>query len=72
MIETISIHNRSVVSRTEKAGNITRESPVNACANRDIGSKMTDLLKGLQFSATKEDIQIMKLKPINENIVNEV
>jgi hypothetical protein len=33
---------------------------------------MTDLLKGLQFSATKEDIQIMKLKPINENIVNEV
>jgi hypothetical protein len=61
-------------SQTERVGDITGEPPVNASTNRDTASKMANLLEGLQFPATKEDIKnhINRKSPSMGNRVNDV
>ena len=44
-------------SQTERIGDTTVKPPVNAPINRNTVSKMANLLEGLQFLATKEDIK---------------
>ena len=50
--------NQSGVSSTfDRAGDVSREPPTNEATNRKTASKMANLLEGLQFPATKEDIK---------------
>ncbi len=61
-------------SQTERVGDITVKPPVNAPTNRDTVSKMANLLEGLQFPATKEDIKnhLNRKSPSMGNRVNDV
>ncbi len=63
-----------VDSSSERAGDLTGEPPVNSTTNRNTASKMANLLEGLQFPATKEDIKthINRKSPAMGNRVNDV
>ena len=61
-------------STTERAGDTTGEPPTNEAINRKTASKMANLLEGLQFPATKEDIRnhINRKSPSMGNRINDV
>jgi hypothetical protein len=61
-------------SKTERAGDTTGEPPANEAVNRKTASKMANLLEGLQFPATKEDIKnhINRKSPSMGNRINDV
>ena len=47
----------SIGARTERVGDITGEPPTNKTVDKDKASKMANLLEGLQFPATKQEIK---------------
>jgi len=61
-------------STTERAGDTTGEPTTNEAVNRKTASKMANLLEGLQFPATKEDIKnhINRKSPSMGNRINDV
>src|SRR3954467_3910483 len=61
-------------STTERAGDATGQPPANEAINRKTASKMANLLEGLQFPATKEDIKnhINRKSPSMGNRINDV
>jgi hypothetical protein len=61
-------------STAERAGDTTGEPPTNEAVNRVTASKMANLLEGLQFPATKEDIKnhINRKSPSMGNRINDV
>jgi hypothetical protein len=61
-------------STTERAGDTTGEPPTNEAINRKTASKMANLLEGLQFPASKEDIKnhINRKSPSMGNRINDV
>jgi len=61
-------------STTERAGDTTGEPTTNEAVNRKTSSKMANLLEGLQFPATKEDIKnhINRKSPSMGNRINDV
>src|SRR5690348_18011075 len=63
-----------VGATSERAGDAAGEPAVNAATNRDTASKMANLLEGLQFPATKEDIKnhINRKSPTMANRINDV
>lgn len=60
--------------RTERVGDITGEPPTNKAADKDKASKMANLLEGLQFPATKQEIKAhLNMKsPSMGNRINDV
>ena len=44
-------------ARAERVGDLRGEPPTNEATNMESASKMANLLEGLQFPATKEDIR---------------
>ena len=44
-------------SSIERAGDISGEPPTNEATNRDVASKLANLLEGLTFPASKEEIK---------------
>jgi hypothetical protein len=66
--------NSGIDSSVDRVGDLTGEPPVNAPIDRDKASKMANLLEGLQFPATKEEIKdhINRKSPSMGNRVNDV
>ena len=64
----------NIGARTERVGDITGEPPTNKAADKDKASKMANLLEGLQFPATKEEIKAhLNMKsPSMGNRINDV
>jgi hypothetical protein len=64
----------SIGPRTERVGEITSEPPTNKAVDKDKASKMANLLEGLQFPATKEEIKAhLNMKsPSMGNRINDV
>jgi hypothetical protein len=64
----------SIGARTERVGEITSEPPTNKAVDKDKASKMANLLEGLQFPATKEEIKAhLNMKsPSMGNRINDV
>ena len=58
----------------ERAGDASGEPAINAATSRDTASKMANLLEGLQFPATKEDVRnnINRKSPAMGNRINDV
>ena len=58
----------------ERVGDRTGEPPVNAATNRNTASKLANLLEGLQFPASKDDIKnhLNRKSPAMGNRVNDV
>jgi hypothetical protein len=58
----------------ERVGDLRGEPPTNQATNRETASKMANLLEGLQFPATKEDIRnhINRKSPSMGNRINDV
>jgi hypothetical protein len=63
-----------VGSTLERAGDLTGKPPSNEATNTKTASKMANLLEGLQFPATKEDIKnhINRKSPAMGNRINDV
>jgi hypothetical protein len=63
-----------VDATTERVGDSTGEPATNETTDRDAASKMANLLEGLQFPATKEDIKnhINRKSPTMANRINDV
>src|SRR5918912_2855431 len=61
-------------ARAERVGDLRGEPPINEATNRASASKMANLLEGLQFPATKEDIRnhINRKSPAMGNRINDV
>jgi hypothetical protein len=61
-------------ARAERVGDLRDEPPTNEATNRESASKMANLLEGLQFPATKEDIRnhINRKSPAMGNRINDV
>lgn len=59
---------------TERVGDLTVESASNKTADRDKAAKMANLLEGLEFPATKEDIRrhVNEKSPSMGNRINDV
>ena len=58
----------------ERVGDLTGEPPTNESTNRDIASKMANLLEGLTFPASKEEIKdhLNRKSPTMGNRINDV
>lgn len=61
-------------AKAERVGDLRGEPPTNQATNRETASKMANLLEGLLFPATKEDIKnhINKKSPAMGNRINDV
>jgi hypothetical protein len=61
-------------ARAERVGDLRGEPPTNEATDRETASKMANLLEGLKFPATKEDIRshINKKSPTMGNRINDV
>jgi hypothetical protein len=61
-------------ARAERVGDLRAEPPTNEATNTESASKMANLLEGLQFPATKEDIRnhINRKSPAMGNRINDV
>jgi len=61
-------------ARAERVGDLRGEPPTNEATNRESASKMANLLEGLQFPASKEDIRnhINRKSPAMGNRINDV
>jgi hypothetical protein len=55
-------------SSIERAGDISGEPPTNEATDRDVASKLANLLEGLRFPASKEEIK----DPAMGNRINDV
>jgi hypothetical protein len=68
------INQSGIDARAERVGDLRGEPPTNEATNRETASKMANLLEGLQFPATKEDIRnhINKKSPSMGNRINDV
>ncbi len=66
--------NSGMDSSADRVGDLTGEPAINAPTDRDKASKMANLLEGLQFPATKEEIKdhINRKSPSMGNRVNDV
>jgi len=66
--------NSGIDSTSERAGDSTGEPPINQATDRDKAAKMANLLEGLQFPATKEDIKnhINRKSPAMGNRINDI
>jgi hypothetical protein len=64
----------SIGARTERVGDVTGDPPTNKVVDKDKASKMANLLEGLQFPATKEEIKAhLNMKsPSMGNRINDV
>jgi hypothetical protein len=58
----------------ERVGDLTGEPPTNESTNRDIASKMANLLEGLTFPTGKEEIKdhLNRKSPTMGNRINDV
>ena len=75
MIGTIpTVRNQALVQHRREQEMLAGEPAVNAGTNRDTASKMANLLEGLQFPATKEDVRnyINRKSPAMGNRTNDV
>jgi hypothetical protein len=63
-----------VSSTLKRAGDVTGEPATNEASDRKTASKMANLLEGLQFPATKDDIKnhINRKSPAMGNRINDV
>jgi hypothetical protein len=63
-----------VDATVERVGDIKGEPPINKAIDRDTASKMANLLEGLEFSTTKENIKshLNKKSPTMGNRINDV
>jgi hypothetical protein len=61
-------------SKAERVGGITGEPPTNEAMDRDKASKLANLLEGLKFPATKEEIRnhLNARSPSMGNRINDV
>src|SRR5439155_25532078 len=61
-------------AKAERVGDLRGEPPTNQATNRGTASKMANLLEGLQFPATKEDVRnhINRKSPAMGNRINDV
>ena len=61
-------------ARVERAGDVTGESPANVATDRTQASKLANLLEGIRFPATKEEIRrhVNMKSPLMGNGTNEV
>jgi hypothetical protein len=61
-------------STTERAGDRMGEPPINEATNKDVASKLANLLEGLQFPAAKNEIKdhINRKSPAMGNRINDV
>jgi hypothetical protein len=61
-------------AKAERVGDLRGEPPTNEATSRGKASKMANLLEGLQFPATKEDIRnhINRKSPAMANRINDV
>ena len=66
--------NNSGIDAIDRAGEITGEPPDNEAIDRDKAAKMANLLEGLEFPATKEDIKnhINRKSPAMGNRINDI
>jgi hypothetical protein len=64
----------SIGARTKRVGDIIGDLPTNKALDKDKASKMANLLEGLQFPATKEDIKahLTMKSPSMGNRINDV
>ena len=68
---TLTVPNQELEQRV---GDLRSEPPTNEATSRETASKMANLLEGLQFPATKEDIRkhIKRKSPAMGNRINDV
>ncbi len=61
-------------STTERVGDISGEAPTNEVTDRDVASKLANLLEGLIFPANKEEIKnhLNRKSPSMGNRINDV
>jgi hypothetical protein len=61
-------------SSIERAGDISGEPPTNEATDRDVASKLANLLEGLRFPASKEEIKdyLNRKSPAMGNRINDV
>ncbi|HEX7032350.1 MAG TPA: hypothetical protein VF172_05065 [Nitrososphaera sp.] len=64
----------SGIDATGRAGEIAEKPPDNEAIDRDKAAKMANLLEGLEFPATKEDIKnhINRKSPAMGNRINDI
>ena len=60
-------------AEAERVGNVTGKPPTNKATDRDVAAKMANLLEGLKFPATKEEIRnhLNRKSPSMGNRVND-
>ena len=68
------VRQSGIDAKAERVGDITGEPPTNEAMDRDKASKMANLLEGLKFPATKEEIRkhINERSPSMGNRINDV
>ncbi len=61
-------------STTERVGDISGEAPTNDVTDRNVASKLANLLEGLTFPASKEEIKnhLNRKSPSMGNRINDV
>ena len=68
------VEQSGINSKAERVGDITSESPTNEAMDRNKASKLANLLEGLEFPATKEEIRnhVNSRSPSMANRINDV
>jgi hypothetical protein len=68
------VRQSGIDAKAERVGDITGEPPTNEAMDRDKASKLANLLEGLKFPATKEEIRkhINERSPSMGNRINDV
>jgi hypothetical protein len=63
-----------IESKAERVGDVTGEPPANEAKDRETASKMANLLEGINFPVSKEDIKnhINRKSPSMGNRINDV
>lgn len=67
------VEQSGVNAEAERVGDITGRPPTNKATNRDVVAKMANLLEGLKFPATKEEIRnhLNRKSPSMGNRIND-
>jgi len=68
------VKHSGIYSEAERVGDITGKPPTNEATDRNSAAKMANLLEGLKFPATKEEIRnhLNKRSPSMGNRINDV
>jgi hypothetical protein len=68
------VEQSGINSKAERVGDITGEPPTNEAMDRNKASKLANLLEGLEFPATKEEIRnhVNTRSPSMANRINDV